>query len=200
MNRNLQKENLVARINKMNKFMKYLALIIVFLSVNLYGQWGPHNTLGEEEYQVIKDLFEQSEKNISLYKYTDFDRTWSHFFTSKTFLELKNYDSMGPMTFNELLKELDNEDFEQIRWSIYNSIPLKWDPQELPSKFRITNSFTKKSDIAKRVHRITKPIILTNLAIVFIKTFDEGKIIFLKKNHKGNWEVIHIAFVWLSLH
>jgi hypothetical protein len=66
------------------------------------------------------------------------------------------------------------------------------------SNIHLVKSFDTRKDFKKDVIRISKPIIVNNLAIFRIISPNEAPIFFLKREN-NEWKVIYVSYEWLIL-
>lgn len=156
--------------------------------------------ISAEEYEVINAVFSEDPKNsIYIYNKVYYDKDWAHYFEPDKFENITSNVGI-PVTISdiELRDILSNEVLYAIHSSIYSSKPAKLSKNKLNKSINLTNSFDAPRDLKKGVQRITKPIIIGDIAVFRKIGYSEAPIYFLKKENE-NWEIIYTFYDWLIL-
>lgn len=183
-----------------------LSMIIMISSLFINGQSINTDEVTQEEYDVINSMFSKSSSKIKiksrssreLFFLTDHNKLWSLFFTKKYKHLLDEKKGIGGhMSYDELMKLLSSD----VRKSFYSKL-MGLRSYELETR-KINNIKLSKSlkykNSRKHVFRISKPIIVNNIAVIRNDSSEnECTIYFFIKNEE--WEMIYSVDEWLILH
>jgi hypothetical protein len=156
--------------------------------------------ISAEEYEVINAVFSEDSNNfIYVYNKVYFDKGWANYFQSGNFESITSNVGI-PVTISdiELREILTDEVLYSIHSSIYSSKPVKLRKDKLNKSINLTNSFDAPRDLKKGVQRISKPIIIGDIAVFRKIGYSEAPIYFLKKENE-NWKIVYTFYDWLIL-
>jgi hypothetical protein len=167
----------------------------------LFGQRPGDAILNEAEYEVINSVFSgrtepiPKKKRAKLYFRTDFDKGWIIYFYKKNrHLMYDRRAIAGSMSDEEIGTLLTDKVIEAFYYSIMDLEPHKLEDSKL-NYVLLSKSFDRANDFKKMVFRISKPIIVGDLAIMRHITLSECTVFILQK--KKNWAIVYSFNEWL---
>lgn len=162
--------------------------------------------ISDAEYEVINDFFDRGNDEINetvyIYYKTYSDKGWSIYFTYED-LNLITGNVGIPTTISdeELKKLLPKDVLRKFYNGIYALQSCKISKTKIKPKIRnirLVKSFDTRKDFKKDVIRISKPIIVNDLAIFRIIHPNYAPI-FILKREDNEWKVIYAAYEWLII-
>lgn len=176
---------------------------IIFLVFSLYAvraqEYSKCDKLSKSEYFLINDFFSGQRidgTDVTIYYKTHIDKEWIKYF-EKSNLEMITKNVGIPVTISdkELGSVLTKEILTKISHAILISKPIKLDKSYLNNNVKL-----KRSRKNKKMHvlRISKPIIIDNLA-VFSKMSDDEIPIYIMKKLENKWQIIYTFYDRLVL-
>ncbi|MFS4418776.1 hypothetical protein [Maribacter sp. 2307ULW6-5] len=182
-----------------NKKINTLFIDIVFLT--LVFNFGSVNSqcdkLSKDEYKVINDYYSKLKVDIPLYHRTYFDKAWVRYFenTENIFGAARGIPTT--ITDGELRVLLDDIS-DQIATEIIIGWPCDLKQSELTHKLKIVESFDSKDDIKNGVRRISKPIIVDDIAVIKLVQRSSISIHILQKQNRI-WEPVYSFNEWFII-
>lgn len=181
------------------------ATIISFLFLYFLGgtvSTTAQNTkeISAEEYEVINAVFSDDPNNtIYIYNKFYYDKGWAHYFKPGNFESISSNVGI-PVTISdsELREILTDEILYSLYSNIYSSKPVKLSKDKLNKSIKLTDSFDAPRDLKQGVQRISKPIIIGDIAVFRKIGYSEAPIYFLKKDN-ASWKIIYTFYDWLIL-
>lgn len=180
--------------------LKYLFLLLVFLQGAYSSLAQKAEKISFEEYEVINAvLSENPNKTIYIYDRLIYDKGWADYFDPENFENLTSKVGIPvKITDSELRYILTDEVLKSINNSIMTLKPLKLHQDNLNKSISISNTFDEPGDLKKGVQRISKPIIIGDIAVFRKIGFSEAPIYILKKENEI-WNIIYTFYDWLIL-
>jgi hypothetical protein len=177
--------------------IKYILFISFIIS---YSQENKERFLMENEYSFLNDIFSnESSSKILLYNKTYFDKEWIRYFSRAGLKSIKDNVGLGTsIKDNELDSLLKDEVLFKIRNSIISSKPIKLKKSKLIDKIKLVKSFDEDMDIKTGVLRISRPIIIGDIAVIKLIQFSSSN------NHiyvfrENKWDLVYSFYDWLIL-
>lgn len=173
--------------------------ILVTGIIPLTAQKEEFEMISNAEYQLINEYFEHSNDNrkVNIYFRTYFDKAWVRYFQDINVL----FSDVGIPTIisdKQLDSTLTEDRLGKISNSILISLPLELKQRKLSNKINLVDSFDSPTDLKEGVMRISKPIILGDIAVFRAISIDEAPI-HIMSSKSGKWEIIYTSYDWLIL-
>lgn len=174
--------------------------IIIILGCPVLSQAQNTEEISFEEYEVINTVFpEDLEKSNYIYHRVYYDKGWASFFEPENFKNITSRVGIPVKITDEELRDiLSDEVLKSINNCIMTLKPLKLNQDKLNKSISISNSFDEPGDLKKGVQRISKPIIIGDIAVFRKIGFSEAPIYILKKENEI-WNIIYTFYDWLIL-
>lgn len=185
--------------------------VISIILINLFtcitmAQNSSFQEISDDEYEVINAFFDRGNEKINatvhIYYKTYSDKGWSNYFTFEDLNFITGNVGIGSSISDDELKKLLTKDvLSKFYDGIYALQSCKISKTKIKSKIRniqLVKSFDTQEDYRKDVIRISKPIIVYDLAIFRIIRPNEAPIFFLKREN-NKWKVIYVTYEWLIL-
>lgn len=181
--------------------------VISIILINLFtcitmAQNSSFQEISDDEYEVINAFFDRGNEKINatvhIYYKTYSDKGWSNYFTFEDLNFITGNVGIGSSISDEELKKLLTKD---VLSKFYDGIYALQSCKISKTKIRnihLVKSFDNQKDYRKDVIRISKPIIVNDLAIFKIIRPNEASIFFLKREN-NKWKVIYVTCEWLIL-
>lgn len=186
-------------MRKVIPVIKYI-FFLIFLGGSDLSTAQNAEIISPEEYEIINTVFSDNpNKPVYIYNKVFYDKGWANYFDPENFKNLTS--KVGtPVTISdtELRDILTDEVLNSINNSIYSSKPVKLKKEKLNKSIGLTNSFDEPGDLKKGVQRISKPIIIGDIAVFRKIGFNEAPIYILKKENE-TWNIIYTFYEWLIL-
>ncbi|HSI70198.1 MAG TPA: hypothetical protein VK941_08190 [Gillisia sp.] len=179
-------------------------IILFFYFIFLGGAVSsPAQNIGEisdEEYEVINSVLSADSNNIIyIYNKVYFDKGWANYFEPGNFESITSKVGVPVIISDiELDEILTEEVLYSIHSSIYSSKPVKLSKDKLNKSIKLTDSFDAPRDLKRGVQRISKPIIIDEIAIIRKIGFLEAPIYILRKENEA-WKITYTFYDWLIL-
>jgi len=180
-----------------------IVLLLITNSV-LFGQRPEDFIMSDAEYEVINSVFSRESEPISkkqitkLYFRTDFDKGWLIYFNTKNrHLMYDKRAILGLMSDEEIETLLTDKVIRVFSKSIIDLVPYELESSKLNYP-HLTKSFDGAKDLRKKVFRISKPIIVDDLAIMRYITLTSSTVFILQKIKK--WEIVYSFDEWYIMY
>lgn len=187
--------------NQQQKGLYVIRLIITFIStINIYGQNNTDDFLSIEDYDLINSVItDDIDHKVVIYEKTFFDKDLIIFFDEND-LNLITKKVGIPVTISddELRNILTDEVRNQIISKIVLSKPLKLDAKKLNEIVVLSKRYDTSIKLANNVYRITKPIIIDDIAIFRRVKKNESSVHILKRED-NKWVIKYTFNSWQIL-
>ncbi|WP_350285663.1 hypothetical protein [uncultured Croceitalea sp.] len=185
------------RKNKID-FLVYILFAICVCHCSL-AQKENNSKISRQEYKVLNDFFSNLNQGSKtrIYCKTFFDKGWVRYFNESgmTLIE-SEIGTPTTISFESLDSMLTKKRLSKIASQISISRPIKINQKKLNESIELVDKYDEEGYL--NVRRISRPIILDDLAIFRMLSFDEAPI-FIMKKEKDNWEVVYTFYDWLIL-
>lgn len=186
----------VLKVQNVIKIVTFISSIITTAS----AQQGNHSFITEEEYKIINAIFTfHSKEKILVYKDTYFDKGWVLYFNPQNFPLITERVGIPTIISDAELKELLTDNvLSEIRNNIYAMKPISLDKKNLMKSIKLVNFCNGSLGVKKDVVRISKPIIINNIAVFRRIGANEAPIFILRK-YNDTWKIVYTFYDWLIL-
>jgi hypothetical protein len=194
-------------VTVMQKARNVISVILINLfTCVILAQNSSFEEISDAEYEVINDFFDRGNDEINetvyIYYKTYSDKGWSIYFTYEDLnLITGNVGIPTAISDEELKKLLPKDVLRKFYNGIYDLQSCKISKTKIKPKIsniHLVKSFDTRKDFKKDVIRISKPIIVNDLAIFRVIRPNEAPIFFLKREN-NEWKVIYASYEWLIL-
>lgn len=174
--------------------------LFIFLGGAFISQAQNSDRITDEEYAIINTVFlDNPNDTIFIYNKIFSDKGWANYFDPKNFESLTSKVGIPTTISDTELRDILTDDvLFSIYESIYSSKPLNLSNEKLNKPIFLTTSFDKPLDLKKGVQRISKPILIGDIAVFRKIGFSEAPIHILKKKN-NEWKIIYTFYDWLIL-
>jgi len=182
--------------------MRKVVLILICLTFgschSTISQVDLSRKLSKAQYNVINDLFGNTQNSIVYYHRTSISKTWGILMQP-----IKLDELFGPPcnTEGELIKwenMITDKEFELLRSKIKQSIPLQLEKNKLSRKIILESDFDSNEALLKEVIMISNPFIINKNYAVIKKSSLNNEQIIIATNKSGKWKPVCMKWILIT--